>query len=100
MKLIEENTLENAIKDIDSFDDEDVLYVRKPWNKNSQTYVYTYGEGENSPLDINSIPYFLEVFIVKEVIEVLKEHTKNMNSDINEVCKAVIYYAENDAYIK
>ena len=49
--------------------------------------------------ELNSrMTYFLEVDIAKEVIHVLHSWNPDKSFSSFDKCKAVIYYAENDAY--
>lgn len=42
--------------------------------------------------------YFLEVFLVNELLEDMKNNYKNTPLSINEIVECIIYYAENDSY--
>ena len=43
--------------------------------------------------------YLLEVFLAKEVVEVWSKWRNGRNPTALDKCAAVIYYAENDAYL-
>ncbi len=100
MNRITSGNLSEIISNIYSYPDQAVLYViRKPsWDYTSITYLYEFDEEEEPPLNINAADYFLEVSIVKEVVEVWKEWNPNLITD-NYLFKAVLYYAINDSYL-
>jgi hypothetical protein len=43
--------------------------------------------------------YLLEVFLAKEVVEAYQEHHGTLRPTADEKLKAIIYYAEHDAYL-
>lgn len=47
----------------------------------------------------SNMHYFLEVWIANEVIEVWSSWRGGRVPNIHDTCKAVIYYARNDAYL-
>lgn len=44
-------------------------------------------------------PYFLEISIAKNVLRAWSYARNGRLPDLSECCRALIYYAENDAYI-
>jgi hypothetical protein len=104
MELLKEGTLRSIIKDINSFDENlnIIVYAEKKdkvWDQNSNALVLLEDLEESKSSRKERFLYFLEVYLIKEVIEVWKEWSDNLNPDIEELCDAVIYYAENDAYL-
>src|SRR4051794_24002241 len=98
MELINNNTLENIIKEIDSFEDDMVLYVEQKddkWHLSSMAYIYSFGNEEEVPTEVKGVPYFLEISLINEVMEVWKSWTSNKKNANQEIVIAVIYYAEN-----
>ncbi len=92
--------LSELLEKLEDFDDDSTIYAeRNPeWSASSRAVICSQSEdGEivDAPKDLS---YFLEVDIAKEVIEVWKEWC-GRNPSTEDKCRAVIYYAENDAYI-
>ena len=98
MKTIKNDTLKNIINSIDQFSEEMVLFVRKEWGINSDSYVYDFEDDEEVPMKINDEYYFLEVAAVNDVIDVWNSWTSGNQASIEQVVAAVIHYAVNDAY--
>jgi uncharacterized RDD family membrane protein YckC len=92
--------LSELLEKLDDFDDNSTIYVERnsEWSANSRAVVCLQsnnGEIIDAPKDWS---YFLEVYIVKEVIEMWKDRCGHPSTE--DKCRAVIYYAENDAYIE
>lgn len=83
MKLYE------IIKNIDSYNIEDTIYAEEPWNLYSSSLVIN--EDEQGAQMNSSKKYFLEVFLVKELLEDLSSELS-----LEEKCNRIIYYAIND----
>ncbi|WDF78366.1 hypothetical protein PQ469_31245 [Mucilaginibacter sp. KACC 22773] len=101
MKFITTGTLENIIHNIHEFDDLAVLFVdqKLKWGPLSKTCIYFFEDGEEVPSKIDDIPYFLEVELVKEVIDVWNIRTTGKRQGSKDIIDAVIFYAERDAYM-
>ena len=89
------------LEKLDDFDDNSIIYAeRNPeWAANSRAVTCSQSECReviDAPKDLS---YFLEVNIAKEVVEVWKESC-GLYPSTEDRCRAVIYYAENDAYIE
>jgi hypothetical protein len=94
-------TLRELLEKLDDLNDNSTIYAETNpnWSDNSHTVVCLQSEnGEviDAPKDLS---YFLEVDIAKDVIEVWTKWNCRKPSTA-EKCTAVIYYAENDAYIE
>lgn len=100
MKVITSGTLEDIIQNITEFEDEMVLYADQnvKWGPRSKSCVYDFEKDEQVPAIIDEIPYFLEVSLVKEVIDVWRRWTPKEQYVLKEFTEAVIFYAENDSY--
>lgn len=85
MKLYE------IIQNIDNYNIEDTIYSEEPWDITSESLVID--EANFSQLKNHSKKYFLEVFLVKELLEDLPNELS-----LKEKCKRIIYYAINDAW--
>ena len=88
-------TLAEVMRSIDAFGDDATLFVRRPWTPTSECVV----EVDDDPelprrLKSKGLEYFLETFVIREVLEVFQGKPP---SD-EEKLRLVIHYAENDAY--
>lgn len=93
--------LSKLLEKLDDLDDNSTIYAeRNPeWSANSRAIICSQSEdGQviDAPKDLS---YFLEVDIAREVIEMWKERCGRYPSR-EDKCRAIIYYAENDAYIE
>ena len=93
-------TLAELIERLDKFDNDCTIYAEKKpsWTAASRAVVCAESDEEeaNAP---DGLIYLLEVDIAKEAIEVWTRWSGRKPS-IEEKCSAVIYYAENDAYLE
>jgi hypothetical protein len=99
-------TLSDVIQLLDTFRESDTIYVTSiegNWSPDSLAEVGTEPEMGGLPPEVaQDAQYFLEVWLAKEVIEVAQNHFKNTKPilDLSDRVKAVIHYAERDAYIQ
>lgn len=56
-------------------------------------------ESGGVPNEAAGMEYLLEVFLAQEVAEVWRRWRPGREPTEDELCQAVIYYAENDAYL-
>jgi len=102
MKLIMKGKLIDIIKRIGQFENDTILFVkeRKEVNFKSETFVYHIDKVEDLKItEFGDISYFLEIEDAKEAIKVWKKWTNNERFSPEELCDAVIYYAEYDAFM-
>lgn len=102
MKLIE------IIQSINSYDDEGAIFAQKldgSYHSKSEAVVIEMTdkelEMETSELAASRCPgksYFLEVFLVQEVLEGWASNHDGRQPSIEEACQCLIHYAEHDAY--
>jgi uncharacterized RDD family membrane protein YckC len=94
-------TLSKLLEKLDDFDADSIIYAeRNPeWSADSRAAIYLQSENGETTSAANNLSYFLKVFIAKEVIEIWKDSCRR-NPSTEDKCYAVIYYAENDAYIE
>ena len=94
-------TLADIIEKLNDFDDNLTIYAeRNPqWSGASNAVVCLENENGEVIDAPPSLSYLLEVDIAKEVMEVWIDWHKRKPST-EEKCSAIIYYAENDAYIE
>ncbi len=93
--------LSELLEKLDNFDDNSTIYAeRNPqWSANSRAVVCLQSENGEVIDEPQDLSYFLKVDIANEVIEVWTEWSGRRPSTA-EIYTAVIYYAENDAYIE
>lgn len=92
--------LSKLLENLDDFDDRLTIYVEKnpEWSCNSRAVIPQSDDGEKI-VEQNGLKFFLEVYVAKEVIEVWEEKCRRKPST-EDICRAIIYFAENDAYIQ
>lgn len=92
MKLIE------AIRDLDSLDEESTIYAAEPWTENSEAIVAREPEvrGLLSEAERLGLKYFLEVFIASEVLEGWMSNL-DAQPTLQQKCARLIKYAITDA---
>lgn len=90
--------LSQLIMQLDDLDDHFIIYAEQNpvWHSTSEAILISCEQ--NPKLEGNGKKYLLEVNVAKEVIEVWKKwHCREPS--IEEKISAIIYYAQNDAYI-
>jgi hypothetical protein len=72
------------------------IFARKPWTAESEAIAALLGKDFRVPLELSArgLAYFLEVFLIKEVLEVFGDRPACQKERL----KLLIFYAENDAY--
>jgi hypothetical protein len=83
-------TLDQVVKRLDSLDRHATIYAARPWLAGARAAVALEPEDGDVPAEADGLEYFLEVAIALEVAAVAPEGRK---------LEAVIYYAENDAFL-
>ena len=88
--------LDQIIEKLDRLADDQCVFARKPWSRDSGAIVAPLAENFQVPTNVSTLgmDYFLEVHVVKEVLEVLGD--RNLSKE--DRLKLLIFYAENDAY--
>jgi len=90
-------TLKEIITDLESIDDSLTICAEKgaAWSD------FSIAELHASHLAANQfpLPYFLEVSVAKSVISAWSFARGGRIPNLKEKCEAIIYYAENDAYL-
>ncbi|MGF1767345.1 hypothetical protein L4D06_08155 [Enterovibrio makurazakiensis] len=80
-------TLSDVIKNIASIDADMTIYAKTPWLEDSPAFVDYEPDDGSVPDGAENMEYFLEVFIVNQLLE-----------DIGNIdCQRIIDYAINDA---
>jgi hypothetical protein len=90
MNLIE------LIERIDDLGEELCFFVRKPWVAESEAVAGPLAKDFRVPLELSArgLDYFLEVPLIKEVLEVFGDRPASQKEKLN----LLVFYAENDAY--
>lgn len=93
-----EMTLNDVIKQLDSLDDENTIYVKKPWSPDSEAIVATEPDEGGVPDEAAKInaEYFLEIFLANEFLEGWLSNL-DQEPSVKDQCLRLIKYAENDA---
>lgn len=87
--------LKNILNNIDSIDEDTTIFAKKPWAENSDVFLKkNHGTYLDNELKAKGYEYFLEVFVIKEALEVFG----NRKISPDEKFKFIVFYAENDAY--
>lgn len=88
----------DAVRDMDSLDDEWTIYAAEPWTASSNAIVAPEPEAGGLPPEAQTLglKYFLEVFVAREFLEGWKS---NMASapPLELQCARLIQYATTDA---
>ena len=95
MKLLE------VIQRLGEFDDELTIYAESDsgWSETSAAAVELEPEDGGLPPGTEGLEYFLEVDLAKQVIEVWSQWRDGKTPSASDACRAVIYYADNDAFL-
>lgn len=91
-------TLYDIIIQLDSFDDESTIYVKHPWEPESEAVVAIESDDGSAPTEAEKInaQYFLEIFLVREFLEGWLSNSNDHPTELDK-CLRLISYAENDA---
>jgi hypothetical protein len=87
--------LKNILNQIDSLDNDATIFAKKPWMEDSEVFLRASNEKSvTDDLKAKGYEYFLEVFVIKEVLEVFENRKVSLEDKFN----LIVFYAENDAY--
>jgi hypothetical protein len=94
MKLID------AISNLSIYSDRHIIYVKSSQSidENTEVVVMLSSEFEARRKDMEDYDYFLEIPLVEDVINAWRYNTNELPTS-QQIVRAVIYYAENDAYL-
>ena len=85
-------SLQEMISNIEYISDEHTIYTEQPWGITSKAIALSNDEKMEVIIKDKCYSYFLEVFIIKELIEDLDDSLNNQ-----ELVFKIIQYAINDA---
>lgn len=97
-------TLEDVVANLGSFDNEHSIYatrIKGQWRAGSIAFVMREPEDGKlmQLLSGGEAEYLLEISLAKEIIEVWKHWRPHAEQTIADKLEAIVYYAENDAYL-
>lgn len=88
----------DLVENLDSFDDEAIIYATEPWTQDSSASVQVDQASGESPRAAPSsgMTYFLEVFIARDFLEDWRSNRIEAPS-LEEQCERLVKYALHDA---
>ena len=91
-------TLLDAVRGLDSFDEDTTIYAIQPWTPSSDVTIGGAPESTGRPVEASALgmTYFLEVFVAKEFLEDWTSSLKEPPS-LAQKCERLIQYAIDDA---
>lgn len=92
-------TLGEVVSQLPGLEDEATVYAAKPWTERSNAVCAIEGSDEaRAAMDLG-LSYLLEVHLIREVAQVWSSWRAGAVPSTEDLVVAVIYYAENDAYL-
>jgi hypothetical protein len=94
-------TLGQIVARLDDLDEELIIYVvgRDNWTMSTPAMALPEMPDGDVPLERDGLHYFLEVNLAREAVEVWSAWRDGRVPTLDEACAAIIYYADNDAYL-
>lgn len=94
-------TLKELLSQIDNIDDDLTIYASAApeITPESEAIATLEPEAGDIPAEAKGMRYLLEVFLAKEVIDVWGKWRQGVKPTPEQMSEAVIYFAENDAYL-
>lgn len=95
-------TLAEIVENLPNIDDILTIYIDKevePSPLSRATVVFVDPDENALPAEVVGMKYLLEVHLARDVLEVWQEWRDGRRPTTQEKCEAIIYYAENDAYL-
>jgi hypothetical protein len=81
------------------YGDEYILFTNNNASLGEKTLVYLVNENEIEKAKKEGLKYIIEMFLVKEIIDVWSSWRNNKAPSINNIIEAIKYYVENDTYL-
>ena len=93
-------TLREIINELDSFSEDLVIFATRDttWQPDMPAALVLDSDTDLIGVQLEDLSYFLEVEIAKEVVQVWREWNHGEPAESQKI-DALIYYADNDAYI-
>lgn len=94
-------TLREILNDLEQISDELVIFASRNggWNLDERAALLLHEDAVEVDLHLEDLTYFLEVETAKEVLELWKEWRNGQIPSEDQRIEALIYYANNDAYL-
>ena len=95
-------TLQEILDNLGAYNDEYVVYIQKKQriDKDTKVVVLPQEDGDKiSAAENQGFSYFLEIFLMIEVIDVWIKWRNGKSPNIDDKIEAIAYYSENDAYL-
>ena len=92
MRLLE------VVQNLSALSDDQTIYAAEPWTEHSEALLLREPEHGGLPEEarVNSLVYFLEVFVARGVLEDLRDEG-GLEATQLQKCARLIQYAKNDA---
>jgi hypothetical protein len=87
-------SLADVLQQLGSFDDDETIFVAAA-PATAETPAFVAPEGSEPPGSL----YLLEVYLAREVLDVWRDWRGLSEPSRQDAVDAVVYYAENDAYL-
>lgn len=91
-------TLAEAIERLEEFDADQIIYVVNTTPVSEAVVDYETDDGD-VPASADGMRYLLEISLARDAIRVWSEWREGRQPTLDEKVQAVIYYAENDAFM-
>ena len=91
-------TLAEAIERLEEFDADQIIYAVNTTPVSEAVVDYETDDGD-VPASANGMRYLLEISLARDAIRVWSEWREGRQPTLDEKVQAVIYYAENDAFM-
>jgi hypothetical protein len=91
-----ETSLGSVLEDIDSVDEDLVLFTRGEEPVTCDTPAVLVEDEDDAPADSR---YLLEVFLIKDVLSVWSQWRQGAEPTLQDKSAAVLHYATHDAYL-
>lgn len=91
-------TLRDVIADLNCFDANHVIYVAQ-CTADANAVVDCESQDGDPPTSATGMHYLLEISLARDALRVWSEWRDGLEPTLDDKIKAVIYYAENDAFI-
>jgi hypothetical protein len=90
--------LRDILDDLDNFEDNYTIFLddRFGWTEFSDAQII---ENNNKTVKKINYPYFIEISVIKNILSAYKYARNGRVPNLNDKCRAVLYYADNDAYL-
>jgi hypothetical protein len=92
----DERTLGSLLDSLEQFNEDLIVFTLGDDAVSCNSLVILVEDEDDAP---EGGRYLLEIFLMKEVLEIWKDHRNGVEPTTSQKCEAIIYYASRDAYI-